>query len=353
MQRHHVTNALLILAAIVVGYLCFLMAQPFLVAIAWAAVLATLLEPVHRRVLERLSRPSLASLLTCIIALLCIIFPLILISVAIGRELARAIQPSDTSIDMRELLVSKLDIVTAWLRDHFGIDQESIGKSVSGLGTLALNQTSSIVGGAAGFVFNLVIVIFTLFFFLRDRTAILDAVRRLLPLSRTNADEVLYVARDVIRACMLGGGAVSLAQGTLAFIGFWIIGVPSPLLWGVATSAFSFVPLVGAAAIWVPMTIVLAIGGHYGQALFLGLWGGLAISLVDNLIRPIIIGDATKLHTLLIFFSILGGIRVFGFLGLVMGPVVLAIGIALIEIVRREMAETESERAAAAEPPGG
>jgi predicted PurR-regulated permease PerM len=101
--------------------------------------------------------------------------------------------------------------------------------------------------------------------------------------------------------------------------------------------------MVGAAAVWVPITIVLFVGGHFGKAIFLALWGALGISLVDNILRPLIIGDATKLHILLIFFSILGGIRVFGFLGLVMGPVVLAIGLALIEIFRREIEETERE----------
>jgi predicted PurR-regulated permease PerM len=350
-QRRTVTNTLLILAAICIGYLCYLMAQPFLVAIAWAAVLATLLDPVHRWIHARVGKPSPAALLTCLIALFVIILPLALISVAAGRELVRAISPDDPTIGVRELLLAKLDIAVQWLNDHFDIDRESIAKSTSTLATLAWQQTSTLVGGAAGFLFNLVLVIFTLFFVLRDKETILSAVRGLVPLSVENADAVLKTARDVIRACMLGGGAVSLAQGTLAFIGFWIIGVHSPLLWGVATSAFSFVPLVGAAAVWVPMTLILLIGGHFGKALFLGLWGALAISLVDNLIRPVIIGDATKLHTLLIFFSILGGIRVFGFLGLVMGPVVLAIGIALIEIFRREILETEAEHARTVGPP--
>jgi predicted PurR-regulated permease PerM len=352
-QRRTVTNTLLILAAICIGYLCFLMAQPFLVAIAWAAVLATLLDPVHKRIHTRIGKPSISALLTCLIALFVIILPLVLISVAAGRELVRAISPDDPTVGVRELLLAKVDIAVQWMNDHLDVDRESIVKSASGLTTFAWQQTTTIVGGAAGFFFNLVLVIFTLFFFLRDKQTVLNSVRGLLPLSADNADAVLKTARDVIRACMLGGGAVSLAQGTLAFIGFWIIGVHSPLLWGVATSAFSFVPIVGAAAVWVPMTIILLIGGHFGKALFLGLWGALAISLVDNLIRPIIIGDATKLHTLLIFFSILGGIRVFGFLGLVMGPVVLAIGIALIEIFRREILETEAEGAQRVDGPDG
>jgi predicted PurR-regulated permease PerM len=344
-NRRHVTNTLLVLAAVCIGYLCFLMAQPFLVAIAWAAVFATLLDPVHRAIKDRLRRPSLAAALTCVITLLCIIMPLAFISVAAGRELVRAIKPEDPTVGVREVLMSKLDFVVHWLHDHFGVDQESLVKPMSGLAEIALQQSTTIVGGAAGVIFNIVVIVFTLFFFLRDQAAVLESVRRLLPLSTENANAVLKTARDVIRACVLGGGAVSLAQGTLAFIGFWFIGVHSPLLWGVATSAFSFVPFVGAAAVWVPWTIVLLVTGQVGDAIILGLWGALAISLVDNVLRPIIIGDATKLHTLLIFFSIIGGIRVFGFLGLIMGPVVLAVGLALVEIFRREIGETEAESA--------
>src|SRR6185369_16870293 len=143
-----------------------------------------------------------------------------------------------------------------------------------------------------------------------------------------------------IRASVIGGGAVALSQGILAGFGFWALGIPSPLLWGVATLFFSFIPLVSAAGIWVPAAIILLLRGSWMYAAILAIYGTLVISLVDNVLRPILIGDATKLHTLLIFFSILGGLQVFGFLGLVMGPVVLAVGLALVEIFRREIIET-------------
>src|SRR5262249_7211877 len=136
----------------------------------------------------------------------------------------------------------------------------------------------------------------------------------------------------------------AVAQGLMAGVGFWVLGIPSPMLWGVATLFFSFIPLVGAAGIWVPAAIVLLVKGSWVKAVILTVYGTLGISLVDNFLRPQLIGYATQLHTLMIFFAILGGLQVFGFLGLIMGPVVLAVGLALVEIFRREILETEERK---------
>jgi predicted PurR-regulated permease PerM len=243
-------------------------------------------------------------------------------------------------------LSSEIDLVTRWVADHVGISAGT-GVNLGDLATQSANalwaQTQRLLGGVAGFFFNLVVVIFTLFFFLRDQDQVLEVIREFLPLSEENASAVFRRVQEVIRASVLGGGAVAVAQGLLAGLGFWALGIPSPLLWGVATLFCSFIPLVGAAGIWVPAAVILLLKGHLVKALILALYGTLVISLVDNFLRPKLIGDVTQLHTLTIFFAILGGLQVFGFLGLIMGPVVLAVGLALVEIFKREILEAEHE----------
>jgi predicted PurR-regulated permease PerM len=346
-RRQHVMNALLILAAVGVGYLCFEMARPFLVAIAWAAVLAILFEPVQVR-LERILRSrSVAGALACAMALLSVLLPMAAVGILVVREVMHFLPPGSDRSAIRGLLAARVDSAIQWVAGQLGLQYTNIGELIVGSADAVREylwaQSAGVVGGLAGFIFTLVVVIFTLFFFLRDREAILRSVRAFVPLSEENATKVFRRVHGVIIASLLGGVAVAITQGILAALGFWALGLASPVLWGVVTFVTSFIPFVGAAGVWVPWTIVLLLSGSWGKALALGLWGTLVISLVDNVLRPIIIGDATKLHTLLLFFSILGGLRVFGFLGIIMGPVVLALGLALVEIFRHEIDE-EKER---------
>jgi predicted PurR-regulated permease PerM len=359
-RRSYVTNALLILVAAAIGYLCLLMAAPFIIAIAWAGVLAIIINPIYDWLRARLKSRNLAAALACTTAVLVVVLPIVGVSIAVTRSVIELLDLQNATDgqgpgSVSEWMTHEADVVTQWLTAHLGIDPASVNVAtvLQQVANASWNQTRSLVGGVLGFFVNLVIVIFTLFFFLRDQDDVLRVIRSFLPLSSENASAVFRRVHDVIRASVMGGGAVALSQGILAGLGFWALGIPSPLLWGVATLFFSFIPLVGAAGIWVPAAIFLLIKGSWIKAIVLGSYGVLVISLVDNFLRPVLIGDATRLHTLLIFFSILGGIQVFGFLGLVMGPVVLAVGLALVEIFRREIVETEDEerrRAPAAAP---
>lgn len=349
MRRSHVTNSLLVLVSVFVGYLCLKIFAPFAIAIAWAGVLAIIIDPMFRWVKGRVRSRNLAAALACTVAVLVVVLPVIGISVAVTRAVIELLNRQSSGLtsgaSFADWISYESDLVTTWLSAKFGIgtDQIDIAGFVEQAKEGLLTRTTDLLGGVAGFFVNLVTVIFTLFFFLRDQEQILKMIREFLPLSESNASAVFRRVHDVIRASVIGGGAVATAQGILAGFGFWALGIPSPLLWGVATLFFSFIPLVGAAGIWVPAAIILLIKGSWIKALILALYGTLVISLVDNFLRPALIGDATKLHTLLIFFSILGGLQLFGFLGLILGPVVLAVGLALVEIFRREIIETEDE----------
>jgi predicted PurR-regulated permease PerM len=358
-RRTQITNILLLIAAAFVGYLCFQMARPFLVAISWAAVLAILLEPVQNKLEARIKRPSVAAGICCFLVVIMGLLPAVAIAVSVGREVShlmesQGIEAGDYNA-VKGWVVARLQAMISWLSSRIGVDDAGIAgmlvQAADQARTFLVDQTKTIVGGVAGFFFNVIVIIFTLFFFLRDRRAVVDSVRGFMPLSLKNANEVLARVREVIVAAVMGGGAVSVSQGVIAGLGFLVLGVPAPLLWGVATSIFSLIPLVGAAGVWIPMTLVLLFDGHPVKALVLALYGMFVISMIDNFLRPIFIGQTTQLHTLLIFFSILGGIQIFGFLGIVMGPVVLALGLALVEIIRRDIGEEDERRRLTGEMP--
>lgn len=341
---------LLFLAAAGVAYVCFQMAAPFLMAIAWAAVTAIVIYPLNERLSTLVRSRSLAAGLSCILVVLTVVLPMVAVTVTVTRSTisflrARNIESIDDVQSIGLWLSHEVDTVTVWIQEHTGFDASAI-KDVNVtevaprvVGYLS-TQTQSLLGGVAGFLFNLTIVLFTLFFFLRDRDVVLRSVRASLPLSDAAATAVFRRVEAVIRASILGTGAVSLAQGILAFVAFWALGTGAPAVLAVITAFMSFIPFVGAAGVWVPVAIYLAATGSPVKAVILAIYGTFVISLADNFIRPIVIGDATRLHTLLIFFSILGGLQVFGFLGIFMGPVVLAIALAIFEIFRRELLES-------------
>ena len=354
MQRKNVKYALLIIVTAAVGYLCYLMAAPFLVAIAWAAVLAIILNPVYQSLRRRVRSSNAAAVLTVVFALVVVAAPLIGIGTIVTRSVinllkAQGVGGDGATITFADWVSQEIDLISTWASTHLGmvnLDELNITELAKQVANALAGQTQRLLGGVAGFFFNLVIVFFTLFFFLRDQDDVLSAVRGFVPLSEANTNAVFDRVHQVIRAAVVGGGAVALTQGLLAGIGFAVLGLPSPQLWGVLTAFSSFIPFFGAAGIWVPASIVLLIKGEIVKAIILACFGMFVISLVDNFLRPILIGDATRLHTLLIFFSILGGLQVFGFLGLIMGPVVLAVGLALVDIFRIEMLETEERRRA-------
>lgn len=351
MRNQSYKQILLFLAAAAVAYLCFQMALPFFVAIAWAAVLAIVFAPLNEQMATLFRSRAIAAGLTCVLVVLIVVIPLIVVSVTVTRSSIGFLRERgiDSINDVQSIglwLSHEVDIVSVWIYERTGYDASAL-KDVNVtevaprvVGYLT-QQTQNLIGGVAGFIFNLTIVLFTLFFFLRDRDLVLAGVRGSLPLSDGAATAVFRRVETVIRASILGTGAVAIAQGILSFIAFWALGTGAAVILAVVTAFMSFIPFVGAAGVWVPVAIYLAATGRPGKALILAIYGTLVISLADNFIRPIVIGDATRLHTLLIFFSILGGLQVFGFLGIFMGPVVLAIALAIFEIFRRELLESE------------
>jgi predicted PurR-regulated permease PerM len=187
-------------------------------------------------------------------------------------------------------------------------------------------------------IVQLLLTLFLLFYFFRDRSKVLATVRSLLPLSGAEADRLFSRVYETVHATIYGTVLVALVQGALGGLMFWWLGLPAPLLWGVVMALLAIVPVFGAFIIWIPAAIFLAMSGQWGKAMILTGWGAVVIGLVDNLLYPMFVGSKLRMHTVPVFIAIVGGLALFGGSGLVLGPVTLAVTIALVEVWRRRTA---------------
>lgn len=322
-------------------YLCWLMVQPFVNVILWAAVLAVVFYPLHRRIHARVGSPSGAAILSTLLVVVLILLPATFITVAVVRELAGAADSLQHGV---QRLSSDSTIPgLGWVLDrtsrYVDIDpvaaQTFLAARLQSWGGALAASTLLVVGGAVGAVVQMVLVVFTLFYLFRDGDRIRVAVYDILPLERIQMHDIAVRTREVIAATIYGVLVISAIQGTLGTIIFSILGLPSPLLWGVVMFFLSMIPMAGAFLVWVPAAAYLALTGAYLKAALLVAWGVMVIGSIDNFLSPRLVGRRARLHELLIFFAVLGGLEVFGVLGLVLGPVVVAVTLALIEMVRQ------------------
>ncbi|HEU4594654.1 MAG TPA: AI-2E family transporter [Pyrinomonadaceae bacterium] len=338
--RHRQVRWVALLAATVFAlYLCWQMLKPFIEVLLWAVVLVIVFYPVHTRILKRVKRPGWAAVLSCLIVIVAILVPLTLLTFAIVRELkgfAESLQGNLQSfLDPQSPIMGR---ALNWLGQYVDVEQlrsgEFFAERVKSFGSMIAGRTLGFVGGAVGVVVEVFFVIFTMYYMFRDGERMRATLRSMLPLEEGKSREILERTREVISASVYGVLVIATIQGTLGGLAFWVLGLPSPLLWGVVMIFFSMIPMAGAFVVWGPAAIYLALTGHVGQAIALTLIGVLVIGSIDNFLRPKLVGEKTRLHELLIFFSVLGGLQVFGVLGLVLGPVIVAIAMALLDILR-------------------
>ena len=318
-------------------YVCWLMFQPFFNVLLWAAVLCVVFYPMHRRILSRTGKPTLAAALSTVAVILLILLPVTAVTVTVVHELsgaAASFQATDHQWTTPPPVAKALDFIGRYV----DIDRDSamtfLAARMQTWGTALAASTLVVVGGAVGAIGQTALVVFTLFYFFRDGEHIQRAAYGMVPLRGAQWDSILSRTSDVIGATVYGVLVIAAIQGTLGTFIFWVLGLPSPLLWGVVMFFLSMIPMAGAFLVWVPAAAYLALTGLYGKAVILVAGGFLVISSIDNFLSPRLVGRRARLHELLIFFSVLGGLQVFGVLGLVLGPVVVAMTLALIEMVR-------------------
>ena len=320
-------------------YLCFRILQPFLNVLLWAVVLAVVFTPVHAQVARRIPRPGLAAAASTLLILVTILAPLSLITVAVvhqAQDVAAALtQNNGEWIKVNTALIEPILRPLSRFIDVQALQSpEFLRSKLEALsGSLAIG-TVGVVGGLFATVTQIFLVVFTLYYLLRDHEAITRAAYDLIPLERSQLDVVFTRIRDVIAASVSGKVLISALQGTLGCFIFWAVGLPSAVLWGVVMFFLSMIPMAGSFLVWGPASLFLIVTGEWIKGVTVIAFGVLVIGTIDNVLAPKLIGQRVAMHELLIFFAVLGGIQIFGVLGLILGPVVIAVTLALIGIMR-------------------
>ena len=325
-------------------YLCYKLFQPFLTPMLSALVISVVFLPVHARIQELIRRPSLAALLSTMLVTLIIILPAIMVLAAVTKEvsgLVTLIDQKSTEVGGYSSYFGQLtDKATNWASQYVDVSQinlrETLRSRLEGLSRFLLNELTIILGSITSFAFDAVITIFTLFFLFREGRTLARRLAVLMPLTPQQVEKLFTGIENTIIGTVYGGLVVAAVQGALVGVALWAFHIPSPVLWGVAAAFFALLPVVGTAAVWLPAAIYLLATGHWVQAVLLAVWGALFVGSIDNVLRPYLISGRVEMHTLLIFFAVLGGVSVFGFLGLFVGPVIVAVTTTLLAMLREE-----------------
>lgn len=344
----------LVLGLLVALYLCWLMLQPFVDVLLWAVVLVAVFMPVYRRLLARFNSPPLAATLSTLLVVVTILAPATLVTIAVIGEIsdmARTVNTGTSQWGSVQLLLDRVQPWLPWIDLYQLESRDFLLERLQAISGALANRTLGMVGGVVSTVVQTSLVVFTMFYVFRDGDAIRRAFYDVLPLDRMQARAVVARTQEVIGASVYGVLVVAAIQGFLGGFIFWAIGLPSPLLWGVVMFFLCMIPMAGAFLVWAPAAALLAVSGAWLRALILTAWGLFVVGAVDNFLKPRLVGKRARLHELLIFFSVMGGLNVFGVLGIVLGPVTVALTLAVFEVVRQTNQSQESGPSEAAPVP--
>ena len=332
--------AVFVAATGLVVYFCLLIVRPFLNVIAWSSVLVITFYPLHQRLVRKTRRVSLSAFTCSVIVVVAFVIPLLfLTAVAIDQFATLGASLQQMFTDPTGLTTwAPLGRASEWLHDRLGLDGAAIvawgRQNASELTRVVAGYTLAAAQNVASAVISFVFVIFAMFLLFRDGDRIVARIPDLLPFERARSEALLARVRDVIYGSVYGVVVIAVVQGALCGAIFWILGIPSAALWGMVTVVTSVLPVIGAAGVWVPGAVYLAATGHWTLAIILAVFGTAVISSVDNFLRPRLVGGRVGLSELVMFFSLLGGLQVFGVLGIVLGPVLFAVAGAIVDVLR-------------------
>jgi predicted PurR-regulated permease PerM len=330
-------------------YACYSMVKPFLEPIVMAILIGLLTYPLHERVVKALKgRRGSAAVISCLALLLILLIPTLVLLVAVLK------QGIDYSIVVREWATQEnvqhfmshpwVQRVETWLTTVLpegALDPENIRSkalAVAGLmGRQFADVSTSILGSVTRFWINFVLLVFALFFVLRDHDKLVEFLHRAVPLSRTQEEMLFEEVKTVSKSALLGSLLTAVTQGVVGGFGLWLAGFPG-VFWGAVMAFASLIPFVGTALVWVPAALFLAFTGEWQWALFLVAWGVVVVGSIDNFLRPLFMQGAS-MNTAVVFFALIGGLQVFGLAGLIYGPLIFAVALVLFKLYENEFSQ--------------
>ncbi|NWG14242.1 MAG: AI-2E family transporter [Acidobacteria bacterium] len=344
-------NLFLLASFLGLGYLLCLIFRPFLTGLIWATVLAVVFSPFFEFAL-RISkgRRSLAAFGTCLVVLLLIVLPMTFLGIVITRQSVGLYQSVQSNIDMLEQRGSArlqefqqrpwvrrgMELISPWTGSEEVDIRATAERVVANLSQFLLKAGTSVLKGAGGLVFSFFVIFITMFFLLRDGPHILEFITAANPLPSAYAAAVLSRFRDISFATFYGTILTAIVQGAAASLILWTLGISSPAFWGAIVALTSLVPILGTFLVWIPMFAYLLIVGQTTKGILVLVLGGVVVASIDNILKPMIIQGRTDMHPLLVFLSVLGGMQVFGFLGVLLGPLVVTVFLAFLNLYRLE-----------------
>jgi len=338
MNHERIQTAALSIIFVIVAIAVVWMWWPFFTLIAMGAILAILFSPIYENILRKTRSETWSAFITLLLILLSVIVPLYLIGQLLFNELASLYQNfryGGRLFDQHafvESLPGPIRIVVDNLI-------QDLAQRFSGFAANTFAAVTSVLSNVAGFFLSFFLVFFTVFYLLRDGNNVKKYLSSILPISESHENLLVTKLELAVNGVVKGMFLIALIQGVVATIGFFLFNIPNPFLWGAFTALVALVPTVGTSISLVPAVLYLFLTGHLGSGIGMAIWAAVPVGLVDNVIGPKLVGSRVNLHPLLVLFSVLGGIGLFGFLGVLLGPIIMAVFIALLDIYRNDLKE--------------
>jgi len=334
---------------LVILYLAYLIFSPFLQAVAWAAILAVIVYPVYEWLLKVLKgRATLAALILTVLIIFLIVVPAMRVSVFLTQETVELAKTMRSSVESAEIeawkakpwvqrLIESWESVSAEL-EFFDIDlKQSAAQGAQVASGFLASQIKAVAQNIFLFAVNFIIALFTLFFMLRDGKAMSDKIHSLLPMDQVHKDHLFQNIINALFAVVHGALITATIQGLLAGLGYWLLDVPFAIVLAATTAFTALFPIGGSFLVWFPTSLYLGfVQGPLWKGIALFLWGALIVGSIDNFLKPLLIGNRLQLPVLFLFFSILGGLKLFGIIGLILGPMIVALLVALLDLYMKE-----------------
>jgi predicted PurR-regulated permease PerM len=330
---------------LLLGWLAYRIVEPFLVDIGWAVVLAIALQPLLFRLRPRLG-PTRTALLLTVLVLVLLILPVAFAVRALVSEGQQVVTSLQGELENRGGAAAWIHTAWEWVRGKVPLlppQEEAIARVTASMGSVAgfmASRAGGILRGAAAFVFDLVITLALLFFLLRDSDAFAQGLRRLLPFGRDQNERLVTLAEQLVSASVTATLTIAVVQGLIGGITFALLGIRGAAVWGLVMGILSFLPLVGATLVWLPTAVWLLLSGSVTKGIVLLVVGLGIMGQVDNVVRPLLLSGSARMNTMVLLVSLMGGVSAFGFIGIVLGPLVAAIVTALFESYTVPSAET-------------
>lgn len=323
--------------------MAYFVAQPFLVPFLVAIILAHLFRFVYKSFIKWTgNKKGISSAITCFLIALVIIVPILFVSSLVVTEIqdviAKIVEKPVTIRNAIDNMVANLVAIPVFKSLEIGklINQEAIVSGIKSLSQNALGILQSTYKGVAHFIFVSFVMFFSLFYLFIDGDRLVKKIMQLSPLQDKYETMLMEKFNSITRATIKGTSLIAVIQGTLGGLLFLFMGVSSPVLLGILMTISSVIPSIGSGLVWLPVGIGMILLGHFTQGLVIIIFGGLVISTIDNFIRPKLVGKDTQMHPLMILFSTLGGISLFGLSGFIVGPIIMSLFVAMWEIYSLE-----------------